>query len=59
MYRIGKWFVIGWMSMWFVIQFLCHEWYTIFNAGVMGTWKERLNVFQEQYNGCKYLYSKK
>ena len=35
--KLGKWLVIGWMSMWFVIQFMCHEWYSIFNGGFMGT----------------------
>lgn len=34
--KIGKWLVIGWTSMWFTIQFMCHEWYTIFNSGFMG-----------------------
>ena len=45
MYRIGKWFVIGWMSMWFVIQFLCREWYTIFNGGGMGTLEGKIKCF--------------
>jgi len=35
--RIGKWLVIGWMSIWFAMQFMCHEWYTFFNGGFMGT----------------------
>lgn len=43
--KIGKWFVIGWMAMWFVIQFLCHEWYTIFNGGFMGTLEGKIEYF--------------
>ena len=42
---IGKWLVIGWTSMWFVIQFLCHEWYTIFNSGFMGTLEGKIAYF--------------
>ena len=43
--NIGKWLVIGWTSMWFVIQFLCHEWYTIFNSGFMGTLEGKIEYF--------------
>ena len=43
--NIGKWLVIGWTSIWFVIQFLCHEWYTIFNSGFMGTWEGKIEYF--------------
>ncbi|MBQ8297289.1 MAG: hypothetical protein IJX77_05850 [Ruminococcus sp.] len=43
--KIGKWLVIGWMTMWFIIQFLCHEWYTIFNAGCMGTLEGKIEYF--------------
>ena len=43
--KFGKWFVICWMSMWFVIQFLCHEWYTIFNSGFMGTLEGKIEYF--------------
>ncbi len=35
--QIGKWFVIVWLTLWFTTQFICHEWYTIFNKGFMGT----------------------
>ena len=31
--------------MWFVIQFLCHEWYTIFNSGFMGTLEGKIEYF--------------
>lgn len=43
--KFGKWFVICWMSMWFVIQFLCHERYTIFNSGCMGTLEGKIEYF--------------
>ena len=43
--QIGKWFVIGWMIMWFLTQFLCHEWYTIFNGGFMGTLEGKIENF--------------
>ena len=43
--KIGMWFVIGWMTMCFVIQFLCHEWYTIFNDGFMGTLEGKIEYF--------------
>ena len=43
--KIGKWFVVGWLAMWFTIQFLCHEWYTIFNDGFMGTLEGKMEYF--------------
>lgn len=43
--KIGKWFVIGWMTMWFVTQFLCHEWYTFFDSGFMGTLEGKIECF--------------
>ena len=43
--EIGKWLVIVWLSMWFVIQFMCHEWYTIFNSGFMGSLDGKIEYF--------------
>lgn len=43
--KIGKWFVIGFLSMWFTIQFICHEWYTIFNDGFMGSLEGKIAYF--------------
>lgn len=43
--KIGKWFIIIWSAIWFIIQFLCHEWYTIFNSGFMGTLQGKINYF--------------
>lgn len=43
--KIGKWAVAVWSAMWFMIQFFCHEWYTIFNGGFMGTLEGKLKYF--------------
>lgn len=43
--KIGKWLSIAWMSMWFTVEFMCHEWYTIFNSGFMGTLEGKINFF--------------
>lgn len=43
--KIGKWLVIVWLAMWFGIQFICHEWYTIFNDGFMGTLEGKIECF--------------
>ena len=43
--KIGKWLVSIWTTMWFVTQFLCHEWYTIFNKGFMGTLEGKFKNF--------------
>ena len=33
--KVGTWFAIGWMAMWFGIQFICHEWYTILHILIL------------------------
>lgn len=43
--NIGKWLVTIWLSMWFIIQFMCHEWYTIFGSGLMGTLDSKIKYF--------------
>lgn len=43
--QIGKWLAIVWLVMWFMIQFICHEWYTIFNDGFMGTLEGKIKYF--------------
>ena len=43
--KIGKWLVIGWMSMWLLIQIMCHEWYTFFDSGFMGTLEGKIKYF--------------
>ena len=32
-------------DLWFVIQFLCHEWYSIFSKGVMGSLEDKIKYF--------------
>lgn len=37
-----------WLSLWFVIQFLSHEWYTILGSGIMGNSPEgKIRFFKE------------
>lgn len=43
--KIGKWLAVGWLSIWFLTQFLCHEWYTIFNSGIMGSLDGKIKFF--------------
>ena len=43
--NIGKWLSIGFLSIWLIIQFICHEWYTIFNDGFMGTLENKIEYF--------------
>lgn len=43
--KIGKWLLLGWLSMWFIMQFICHEWYTIFNGGFMGDLQGKIKYF--------------
>ena len=43
--KVGKWAVAVWASAWFVIQFLCHEWYTIFSKGIMGSLEGKIKFF--------------
>jgi hypothetical protein len=43
--KIGKWLIVVWTSIWFVVQFMCHEWYTIFNKGFMGTVEGKIRYF--------------
>ena len=51
--QIGKWIVAVWISIWFVIQFLCHEWYTIFNGGIMGSLEGKIKYFSETVHWIK------
>ncbi len=43
--QIGKWFVAAWTSLWLIIQILSHEWYTIFNNGIMGSLEGKIEYF--------------
>ena len=51
--KIGKWIVAVWTSIWFVIQFLCHDWYTIFNGGIMGSLEGKIKYFSETVQWIK------
>ena len=33
--------------MWLVIQLMCHEWYTIFNSGFMGSLDGKIKYFSK------------
>lgn len=43
--NVGKWAVALWSVLWFITQFLCHEWYTIFGKGIMGTIEGKFKYF--------------
>lgn len=44
--KIGKYILLSWLSLWFMIQFLSHEWYTIFGSGFMGTKEGKIEYFK-------------
>lgn len=43
--RVGQWFIIIWSALWFIVEFLSHEWYTIFNDGFMGSLEGKKRLF--------------
>ena len=45
--RVGKYVLLVWLSVWFVFQFLSHEWYTIFGSGVMGSVEGKIRFFKD------------
>lgn len=45
--KIGKYILIVWLFMWFVTQFLSHEWYTIFRSGIMGNMEGKIEYFKD------------
>ena len=45
--KIGKYIHLIWLSMWFITQFLSHEWYTIFGNGFMGNVENKINYFKD------------
>ena len=51
--KIGKWLVIGWMSMWLLIQIMCHEWYTFLIVALWVHWREKSSIFLALFNGYK------
>ncbi len=44
--KLGKIVHLVWLSVWFVAQFLSHEWYTIFGKGFMGIVDGKIAYFQ-------------
>lgn len=42
---VGKWLSFGWLLIWFTMQFLSHEWYTIFGSGCMGSLQGKIRYF--------------
>ena len=53
--KIGKFILIAWLLMWFVTQFLSHEWYTIFGSGFMGSMDGKIKYFM---GSIKFINSK-
>lgn len=45
--KIGKILHLIWLEMWFVTQFLSHEWYTIFGNGFMGNIDNKIAYFKD------------
>lgn len=45
--KIGKYFLLLWLSMWLITQFLSHEWYTIFGDGFMGSTEGKIEYFKD------------
>lgn len=45
--NIGKPLLAGWLSMWFITQFLSHEWYTIFGSGFLGDIEGKICYFED------------
>ncbi|MEG1310345.1 MAG: hypothetical protein RSD06_05685 [Bacilli bacterium] len=43
----GKYILLSWLAMWFITQFLSHEWYTIFGSGFMGTKEGKIEYFND------------
>lgn len=54
----GKYVHLIWLAMWFVTQFLSHEWYTIFGSGFMGDTDSKINYFEDciQLVSCQGRY---
>lgn len=44
---IGKYVHLVWLFMWFITQFLSHEWYTIFGSGFMGKTEDKIKYFKD------------
>ena len=45
--NVGRNIHLIWLAGWFVIQFLSHEWYTLFGRGFMGEMDKKIACFSE------------
>lgn len=45
--KIGRNIHLAWLGMWFITQFLSHEWYTIFGSGFMGDMDIKIAYFSD------------
>ena len=45
--KIGKYIHLVWLLMWFITQFLSHEWYTLFGSGFMGNTEDKISYFKD------------
>lgn len=45
--KTGKYIHLVWLLLWFITQFLSHEWYTIFGSGFMGNTKDKNLYFKD------------
>ena len=45
--KAGKIIHLIWLGMWFITQFLSHEWYTIFGQGFMGDVEGKIAYFKD------------
>ena len=45
--KLGKYIHLVWLFMWFITQFLSHEWYTIVGSGFMGTTEGKIAYFKD------------
>ena len=45
--KIGRYIHLAWLGMWFITQFLSHEWYTIFGTGFMGDMEKKIAYFAD------------
>lgn len=43
--RIGKWLVSAWLTLWLIVQFMAHEWYSLFGKGFLGTAAGKIRYF--------------
>lgn len=45
--KVGKMILSVWLSLWLIIQFMAHEWYTLFGKGFMGKVEDKILYFKD------------